>query len=116
MNHLFGLMSTELLSNTLEQLHVRIVDGNIHDNFPFESPRRVKHLHTFTLAQDYLTSRPVSSSTIEQLVDMNVMPVLRRLNLAIFVQVDEMDRIGRLLRFNDQRRVMVHFALMTSYH
>ena len=47
---------------------------------------------------------------------MNVMPVLRRLNLAIFVRVDELNRIGRFLRFNDQRRVMVHFTLMTCYH
>ena len=109
-------MSTELLSNTLEQLHVRVVDGDIHDDFPFGSLIRMNHLHTFTLAQDYFSSRPVSSTTIEQLVDMDVMPVLRRLNLAIFVRVNEMNRIGRFLRFNDQRRVMVHFALMTSYH
>ena len=109
-------MSTELLSNTLEQLHVRVVDGDLHDDFPLESLIQMKHLHTFTLAQDYLTSHPISSTTIEELVNMNVMPVLRRLNLAILVRVDELNRIGRFLRFNDQRRVMVHFALMTCYH
>lgn len=111
-----GLMSTELLSNTLEQLHVRVGSVFVNTNSQFGSLKQMKHLHTFTFAQDYLFPGRVSLTTIEELVDINVMPVLRRLNLAIYIRVADLNRIGQFLRFNDKRRVMVNYAVKTPRH
>ena len=40
------------------------------------------------------------------------MPVLRRVNLAIFITIDDLDRINRSSLFTDDRRIDVQFAFI----
>ena len=113
--HLCHLMSVKALSTTLEQLH-----------FTWRSQRSLwrailpdgldlppmMNLHTFTLVQSIYTGSRTPWWSIESLTAPNVMPVLRRMNLAIYITMDDLDHMNRSLLFTDDRRIDVQFAFI----
>jgi len=114
--HLCHIMSRETLSTTLEQLHITM--RNQHQRSKNSLPKglvlsKMVNLHTFTLVQSifYRSSR-IEWSTIESLTAPNVMPVLRRMNLAIFITVNDLDCINRSPLFMDNRRIDIQFAFI----
>ncbi|CAF4502227.1 unnamed protein product [Rotaria sp. Silwood2] len=114
--HLCHVMSRETLSTTLKQLHVTMRSENTRRKNSLPKGlvlSKMINLHTFTLAQSifYRSSR-IEWSTIESLTAPNVMPVLRRMDLAIFITVDDLDCINRSSLFMDDRRIDIQFAFI----
>ncbi|CAF2749440.1 unnamed protein product [Rotaria sp. Silwood2] len=113
--HLCHVISRETLSTTLEQLHVTM--RNAHVGRENSLPNglvlsKMINLHTFTLVQSIFSYDRIEWSTIESLTAPNVMPVLRRMNLAIFITVGHLNCINRSSLFIDDRRIDVQFAFI----
>ena len=115
--HLYYIMSSKTLSTSLEQIHVtmRSMDPMCQRIVPedLELPRMM-HLHTFTLIQTILSDNRYEWSTIESLLTPVHLPVLRRVNLAIFISADDLYEMKRSLLFTDDRRVDVQFAFIVD--
>jgi hypothetical protein len=115
--HVFHVISADKLSTTLEQFHItlRSIDPMCEKNLPekLELPPMM-HLHTFTLIQSIFSENRIEWSTIESLTAPNVMPVLQRVNLAIFISVHDLDRINGSLLFTDDRQIDVQFAFIVD--
>ncbi|CAF4191651.1 unnamed protein product [Rotaria magnacalcarata] len=114
--HLCHVMSRETLSTTLEQLHVTMRSQHVRRKNSLPKGlvlSKMINLHTFTLVQSifYRSSR-IEWSTIESLTASNVMPALRRMDLAIFITVDDLDCINRSSLFMDDRRIDIQFAFI----
>jgi hypothetical protein len=107
-------MSTVPLSETLEQLHVKLSDCNGTFGFNFPTPdqlARMDRLHTFTFTKSFSWKLNTEWTLVEMLTSKNVMPVLRRANLAIVLTVIDLDRMRQSSIFSDFRCVDIHFAL-----
>jgi len=72
------------------------------------------NLHTFTLVQSIFSDieNNIKWSTIEILTGPNVMPVLRRMNVAILITIDDICCINRSSLFMDDRRIDIQFAFI----
>jgi hypothetical protein len=117
MRNLCDVMSTETLPRTLEQLHVTLRNLDIEQRYI--SPKglimsNMNHLHTFTLVQSIFADGRIQWSTIELLTGPNVMPRLRRLNLAVFVTVDDLARLKESSLFTVDRQIDVQFAFIVD--
>lgn len=115
LSQLAHLISTETLSTTLEQLHVTM--RNDHMRRENSLPTRLVlpsmiNLHTFTLVQSIFGSSKIEWSTIESLTAPNIMPVLQRMNLAVFISVNELESINRSSLFMDDRKIDIQFAFI----
>ncbi|CAF1415402.1 unnamed protein product [Rotaria sp. Silwood1] len=113
--HLCHVISRETLSTTLEQFHVTM--RSLHVIRENSLPKglvlsKMINLHTFTLVQSIFSYNRIEWSTIESLTAPNVMPVLRRMNLAIFISVDDLNCINRSSLFIDDRRIDVQFVFI----
>jgi hypothetical protein len=110
MDTLLRLISTTPFSDTLRQLHVRIG----HSRSPVSIPNlsiRMNSLHTFTFVQTFFSTLTIEWTIFEMLTSSNVMPVLRRANVSIFIDISDLNRIGSSPLFTDYRHVDVHFAI-----
>ncbi len=114
--HLYDVISAETLSTTLEQLHVTLRSHDwirelqtLSEGLEFHP---MMHLHTFTLIQSIFSEDRIEWSTIELLTAPKVMPVLRRMNLAIFISINDVNRINDSLLFTDDRQIDVQFAFI----
>ncbi|CAF1293778.1 unnamed protein product [Rotaria magnacalcarata] len=113
-NDLLHLMSTFPLSKTLQQLHVKLSDCYWDFEFPLPTPNvlpRMNQLHTFTFAKSFQWKLNAEWTFVEILTSANVMPILRKANLAVVLTVEDLDRINQSSIFIDSHRVDVHFAL-----
>jgi hypothetical protein len=112
---LCDVMSLEALSTTLEQLHVAMRSLNMgsKNDLPKELvlPKMI-NLHTFVLVQSIFSKNRIQWSTIEFLTSPNIMPVLRQVNLVIFINVDDLNCINRSALFTDDRRIDIQFAFI----
>ena len=111
--HLYHVMSSKTLPTTLKQFHATMRHKNpMCDRLLPEDlilPPMI-NLHTFTLVQTILSYNRYEWSTFEYITAPDHMPVLRRVNLAIFTTIDELDQINSSLLFTDDRRIDVQFA------
>ena len=113
MDDLVRIMSTQQLSCTLRQLHVTINNGD-YDNYctAATSSRLIPmvNLHTFTFCKAFFSNLIIRWTFIEILTSSNVMPVLRRANMSLFINTKDLNRISSSPLFTDHRHVDVHFA------
>ncbi|CAF5111626.1 unnamed protein product [Rotaria sp. Silwood1] len=113
MDDLVRIMSTQKLSYSLCQLHVRIGNGDYRKYCTtsiFHSLIPMVNLHTFTFFQHFFSWLRIEWTFIEMLTSSNVMPVLRRVNISYFINIDDLKRIGSSSIFTDHRHIDVHFA------
>ncbi len=115
-SHLCDLMSTETLSTTLEQLHVTMRSAYPRKNIlPKELMlRKMINLHTFSFVQSIFSNNRIAWSAIESLTTPNVMPVLRRLNLGVFITINDLKFINTSSLFIDNRQIDVQFAFIVD--
>ncbi|CAF1028777.1 unnamed protein product [Adineta steineri] len=109
------VMSLEKLSTTLEELHVgmRSLDAGAHNDLPDELVlSKMINLHSFSLVQSIFTDNRIEWSTIEILTTANVMPVLRKMNLILFISLDDVDCIKKSALFTDNRQIDIQFAFI----
>ncbi|CAF0955603.1 unnamed protein product [Adineta steineri] len=114
-NQLCQVMSLEKLSTTLEELHVamRSLDAGGYNELPDELVlSKMNNLHSFSLVQSIFTDNRIEWSTIEILTAANVMPVLRKMNLILFISLDDMDCIKKSALFTDNRQIDIQFAFI----
>lgn len=113
MNTCIRLMSIKPLADTLHQLHVKIYNSsfNTHSHVSISNLSiQMVNLHTFTLVQDFFSEFPIEWTMFEMLTSSKVMPVLQRSNVSIFININDLNRIGLSSLFTDHRHVDVHFA------
>ncbi|CAF4201985.1 unnamed protein product [Rotaria sp. Silwood2] len=110
---LVHLISTPSLSNTLRQLHVKVRNSIFNTQTPISTTNlsiRMVNLHTFTLFQKFFSELTIEWTVFETLTSSNVMPVLRRANVSIFINANDLNRISSSPLFTDHRHVDVNFA------
>jgi hypothetical protein len=107
---LIRLMSTPSLSQTLRQLHVRLSYNERPPPTPNLSISMTK-LHIFTLVQTFFSMFTIEWIFFEMLTSFNVMPVLRRANISIFIDNKDVNCLSSSPLFTDHRHVDVHFAV-----
>ncbi|CAF1305645.1 unnamed protein product [Rotaria sordida] len=110
MDTLLRLISTTPLSDTLRQLHVKIG----HSRSPVSISNlsiRMNSLHTFSFVQTFFSTLTIEWTIFEMLTSSNVMPILRRANVSIFIDISDLNRIGSSPLFTDYRHVDVHFGI-----
>ncbi|CAF3801511.1 unnamed protein product [Rotaria sp. Silwood1] len=112
MDMLVRLMSTPPLSTTLHQLHVKVGNSNFNTRLPLPTSLSIRmvSLHIFTLVQTFFSMLTIEWVFFEMLTSSNVMPVLRRANMSIFIDINDINCISSSSLFTDHRHVDVHFA------
>ncbi|CAF1075860.1 unnamed protein product [Rotaria sordida] len=71
---------------------------------------RMINLHTFSLVQTFFSMLTIEWTVFEILTSSNVMPVLRRANVSLFININDLNCISSSGIFTDHRHVDVHFA------
>lgn len=110
---LIRLMSTQPLSNTLRQLHIKIGDSHCKTHSAISMSNlsiQMVNLHTFTLVQTFFSRLTIEWADFEMLISSNVMPILRRANVSLFININDLNCISSSALFTDHRHVDVHFA------
>ena len=113
MDTLLHLMSTQPLSKTLRQLHIQINNIRTYNHrrvLLSDVSMRMINLHTFTLMQKFFSMLRIEWTAVEMLTSSNVMPVLRRANISLFINTNDLNCISSSPLFTDHRHVDVHFA------
>ncbi|CAF1004755.1 unnamed protein product [Rotaria magnacalcarata] len=113
MDNALCLISTEPLSNTLRQLHITVGNSRFNTHCPvsmYNLSIRMINLHTFSLVQTFFSMLTIEWAVFEILTSSSVMPVLRRANVSLFININDINRIGSSGIFTDHRHVDVHFA------
>jgi hypothetical protein len=113
MDGLVRLLSTPPLSDTLRQLHVKVGNSDFDTHSPLSKSDlsiQMVNLHTFTLVQGFFSVLTIEWTVFEILTSLKVMPVLRRVNVSIFIDIDDLNCINSSSLFTDHRHVDVHFA------
>ncbi len=105
---LLRLMTTSL-SNTLRQLHIKLSYNDFHKLTTNLLISMVK-LHTFTLVQILPSMLTIELIVFEMLTSSKVMPFLRRANVSLRINTNDLYRIGSSPLFIDYRHVDVNFA------
>jgi hypothetical protein len=110
---LVRLISTRPLSDTLRQLHVQVGNSicNTHSSVSLSNLSiQMVNLHTFTLVQTFFSMLRIEWTVFEVLTSSKLMPVLRRANVSVFININDLNRIDSSPLFTDHRHVDVHFA------
>ncbi|CAF3239946.1 unnamed protein product [Rotaria sp. Silwood2] len=113
MDILIRLMSTPPLFQTLRQLHLQIGDSDFNSHFSvsmFHLSIRMINLHTFTFVQTFFSMLTIEWTVFEMLTSSKIMPVLRHANVSIFININDLNRIGSSSLFTDHRHVDIHFV------
>jgi hypothetical protein len=113
MDILLRLISTEPLFDTLRQLHITIGDSDSNTHCPVSMSNlsiRMINLHTFSLVQTFFSMLTIEWTVFEILTSSKVMPVLRRANVSLFINTNDLNCIRSSPIFTDHRHVDVHFV------
>ncbi|CAF4861796.1 unnamed protein product, partial [Rotaria sp. Silwood1] len=111
---LLDIMSTEPLSHTLEQLHIKLLDESylINSLGAIRLLPRMKALHTFSFVKSSNWHSIVEWTFVNLLTSSNIMPVLRRMNFSLVISVDDLIRMRNSALFTDFRHIDVHYAFI----
>ncbi|CAF1582923.1 unnamed protein product [Rotaria sp. Silwood1] len=71
---------------------------------------RMINLPTFALVQTFFSMLTIEWTVFEILTSSNVMPVGRRVNVSLFININDLNCISLSGFFTDHRPVNVHFA------
>ncbi|CAF4055709.1 unnamed protein product [Rotaria sordida] len=114
---LIDIFSTKPLSSTLQQLHIKISDfcGDMYfslrdkDFLP-----RMESLHTFTFVKSLKWHSSEEWTLVNVLTASKVMPVLRRMNFSIVIDINDLNQMNHSALFDDDRHIDVHYVFMIS--
>ena len=114
---LFNLMNTQPLSRTLQQLHITMSDvaSSPHPRFPNTNVwPRMEVLHTFTFIKSFNWHFSKEWFLLDTLTCSNVMPLLRRINFCIVIDINDLDRMYHSPLFTDDRHVDTNYAYIIN--
>ncbi|CAF1006048.1 unnamed protein product [Rotaria sordida] len=109
------ILSTNPLSHTLKQLHIKMPDFCGYRSFSSFDKNilpRMESLHTFTFAKSFKWHSSEEWSFVNVLTTYNVMPMLRRMNFSLVIDVNDLDQMTNSPLFNDDRHINVHYAFI----
>ncbi len=111
---LLNIMSTEPLQHTLEQLHVKVADYScLQDNLDaIHLLPEMKVLHTFGCVKSFHWHSTGEWTFINLLTSSNIMPVLRRANFSLVIDVNDLIQMCNSALFTDSRHIDVHYAFI----
>ncbi|CAF2835867.1 unnamed protein product [Rotaria sp. Silwood2] len=111
---LLNIMSTEPLQHTLEQLHIKLVHKScLQDNLDaIHLLSEMKALHTLTFVKPFNWHSIGEWAFINLLTSSNIMPVLRRVNFSLVIDVNDLIQMRNSALFTDSRHIDVHYAFI----
>jgi hypothetical protein len=112
-------MNAQPLCRTLQQLHISLSDVTTSSNL---SPKvcnrnvwpRMEVLHTFTFVKSFYWHFSKEWFLLDMLSSSYVMPVLRRMNFCIVIDINDLDRMYLSSLFTDSRHVDIHYAYVIN--
>jgi hypothetical protein len=114
---LFNLMNTKSLSCTLQQLHITMSDvgRSSHPRLPNTNLwPRMEVLKTFTFIKSFNWHFSKEWFLLDTLTGSNVMPLLRRMNFCIVIDINDLERMYHSPLFTDYRHVETNYAFMIT--
>jgi hypothetical protein len=110
-------MNTQPLSRTLQQLHITMSDV-VRSPCP-RLPNtnlwpRMEVLHTFTFIKSFKWHFSKEWFLLDTLTCSDVMPMLRRINFCIVIDINDLDSMYYSALFTDYRHVDVHYAFIIN--
>ena len=107
------LMKAQPLRRTLQQLHISL--SGLAINLPPQVCNqnawpRMDVLHTFTFAKSSDWHLSEEWYLLDMLSSSHVMPVLRRMNFCIVIDINDIERMYLSSLFTDSRDVHIHYA------
>ena len=113
---LLDIMSTEPLSHTLQELHIKLAAEcyleNSLDKIHLLSEMKV--LHIFSFVKSFNWHSAVEWTILDLLTSSNIMPLLKRMNFALVINVIDLVRIDNSALFRDFRHIDVHYAFIIN--
>ncbi|CAF4968444.1 unnamed protein product [Rotaria sp. Silwood1] len=111
---LLNIMSTEPLQHTLEQLHIKLADNScLQDNLgAIHRLSEMKALHTLSFVKSFNWHSIGEWTFINLLTSSNIMPVLRRVNFSLVIDVNDLIQMRNSALFTDSRHIDVHYAFI----
>ena len=112
---LLDIMSTEPLSHTLQELHIKLVDECYLENSldKIHLLPEMKVLHTFSFVKSFDWHSDVEW-TIVDLLTSNIMPLLKRMNFALVINFTDLVGMNNSALFTDSRHIDVHYAFIIN--
>lgn len=110
---LLAILATPPLSATLRQLHVKLCDNWLDDDFRISEMKITFHMSsmtTFTFVKSLYQQYPEEWT----LISPAVMPVLQRAKLIVAIALSDLDRIEWSALFNEHRIVDVQYAFILN--
>ncbi|CAF1063810.1 unnamed protein product [Rotaria sordida] len=114
---LIDILSTKPLSSTLQQLHIKILDFCGDIDFSLRKKDflpRMESLHTFTFVKSLKWHSSEEWTFVNVLTTSKVMPVLRRMNFSIVIDVNNLNQMAHSALFHDDRHIDVHYVFMIN--
>ncbi|CAF1400667.1 unnamed protein product [Adineta steineri] len=113
---LLDIMSTEPLSHTLEQLHIKLCGGPglMESLGAIRLLPQMKVLHTFSFVKSFNWHSFLEWTFVKILTSSNIMPVLRRINFSLVISVDDLIRMRNSALFTDFRHIDIHYAFIIN--
>jgi hypothetical protein len=113
---LLDIMSTEPLSHTLQQLHIKLADKSyvLNSLDAICVLPRMKSLHTFSFITLFNKHSIREWIIMDLLTSSKIMPVLRRMNFSLVIDVDDLLEMKNSKLFTDSRHIDVHYAIITN--
>lgn len=111
------LMSCQPLRHTLKQFHVKLSDASAIPYPDISCTRylpRMEALHTFTFVKSFQWHFKEEWTVLDIFSSSNVMPILRRINFSIVIDMDDLYQMNRSSLFTDYRHVDVHYAFIVN--
>ena len=113
---LLDIMSTEPLSHTLKELHIKLTDESDLENSldKIHLLPEMKVLHTFSFVKSFDWQSDVEWIIVDLLTSSNIMPLLRRMNFTLVINVIDLVGMNNSALFTDFRHIDVHYAFIIN--
>jgi hypothetical protein len=113
---LLDIMSTEPLSHTLQELHIKLTRQYHLENSldKIHLIPEMKVLHIFSFVKSFDRHSAVEWTIVDLLTSSNIMPLLKRMNFALVINVIDLVGMNNSALFRDSRHIDVHYAFIIN--
>ncbi|CAF4959241.1 unnamed protein product [Rotaria sp. Silwood1] len=114
---LLMIMSTEPLAHTLQRLYITLNDycnDMEYSLCDINLLPRMKALHTFSFTKSFIWHCIEEWKFIDALTSSRIMPILRRMNFSIVIDVNDLVEMNHSALFTDFRHIDVHYTFIIN--
>ncbi|CAF4470419.1 unnamed protein product [Rotaria socialis] len=114
---LLMIMSTEPLAHTLQRLHITLNDHCSDMEYSLCDTNllpEMKALHIFSFTKSFVWHCIEEWKFIDALTSSRIMPILRRMNFSVVIDVNDLVEMNRSALFTDFRHIDVHYTFIIN--